>query len=462
MFLRNIHIQFSNLFVLLIISLTFSALSASLIFLIPIFVVLGWLIFQKRSVIVGATLVGYLTATSKYTGNLRIYLNILLTIIIIYLFLKEYGFAFHKYPKVPKIVIYFVLLMSFCLLIASLISIDPQTSLIPLITTIFFFTICYLFYSMLKTIEDVYTLIFSIIISTFVLSISIFIDFISLGPAVFFVRGMLSNEIELSSMIRYTEYVVFFISLSFLISFYLIKQNSSNKFKITITLLVLLNLIILIFANSRGSLGAAVISILFIYIYYFRKKIFTYLIIISTLILIAYSSIPILEESTEAYLRLGTVSERELFWNSGVEIFKDFPIFGIGPNLYPLYFASYAPPGVYEHIGFDKITNPTPHNLFLRYAAETGSLGLIVPIFFFIMYFSISVKTLSLTKNSSREYYILTITTTGIGIAMFLRSFIEVTGILAYGYLTLDLPFWIVVVIMIFIYQKFRLNNYNA
>lgn len=428
----------------------------------PIFICLAWLIFQKRSVIVGTMLVGYLTATSKYTGDLRIYLNIFLTIIIIYLFLKEYGFAFHKYPKVPKIIIYFVLVMFFCLLSASVTSIDPQTSLISLLTTIFFFTICYLFYSMLKTIEDVYTLIFSIIISTFVISISIFIDFFSLGPAVFFVRGMLSNEIELSSMIRYTEYVVFFISLSFLISFYLLKQNSSNKYKITIILLVLLNVIILVFANSRGSLGAAVVSILFLFIYYFRKKIFIYLLITLTLILIAYSSIPILEESTEAYLRLGTVSERELFWNSGVEIFEDYPIFGIGPNLYPLYFATYAPPGVYEHIGYDKITNPTPHNLFLRYAAETGSLGLIVPIFFFIMYFSISLKTLALTKNNSREYFVLTITATGIGIAMFLRSFIEVTGVLAYGYLTLDLPFWIVVVIMIFIYQKFRLNNYNA
>lgn len=381
---------------------------------------------------------------------------------MIHLFLKEYGFAFHKYPKVPGIIIYFVLVMFFCLLITSVSSIDPQTSLISLITTIFFFTICYLFYSMLKTIDDVYTLIFSIIISTFVLSISIFIDFISLGPAGFFVRGMLSNEIELSSMIRYTEYVVFFISLSFLISLYLIKQNSSKKYKITITLLVLLNVIILVFANSRGSLGVAAVCILFIFIYYFRKKIFVYLLIISVVILIAYSSIPIIEESTEAYLRLGTISERELFWNSGVEIFNDYPILGIGPNLYPLYFASYSPSGVYEHIGFDKITNPTPHNLFLRYAAETGSLGLIVPIFFFIMYFNISLKTLALTKKISREYFVLTITTTGIGIAMFLRSFIEVTGILAYGYLTLDLPFWIVVVIMIFIYQKFRQNNYNA
>ena len=54
------------------------------------------------------------------------------------------------------------------------------------------------------------------------------------------------------------------------------------------------------------------------------------------------------------------------------------------------------------------------------------------------------------------KYFIISTAITGIGIGMFFRAFIEVTGILSYGYLTLDLPFWLVFIILISIYQKFN------
>ena len=64
---------------------------------------------------------------------------------------------------------------------------------------------------------------------------------------------------------------------------------------------------------------------------------------------------------------------------------------------------------------------------------------------------------MKLTKNDY-DYYVLTVAITGIGLAIFLRSFIEVAGYLLYGYITRDLPFWLLFSILIYIYQKFNRN----
>lgn len=64
-----------------------------------------------------------------------------------------------------------------------------------------------------------------------------------------------------------------------------------------------------------------------------------------------------------------------------------------------------------------------------------------------------------LTKNKDYNFYVLTVAITGIGIGLFFRSFIEVTGYLIYGYITRDLPFWLLFGALVFIYQKF--NNLN-
>jgi ABC-type thiamin/hydroxymethylpyrimidine transport system permease subunit len=71
----------------------------------------------------------------------------------------------------------------------------------------------------------------------------------------------------------------------------------------------------------------------------------------------------------------------------------------------------------------------------------------------------LALKTLKLTKNKNRDYFILTTAITGIGLGLFFRSFIEITGYLTYGYITTDLPFWLVFGILIFIHQKFKKPN---
>ena len=66
-----------------------------------------------------------------------------------------------------------------------------------------------------------------------------------------------------------------------------------------------------------------------------------------------------------------------------------------------------------------------------------------------------------LTKKISRDSYIISIAITGIGIGFLFRAFFEVTGLLYYGYITTDLPFWLLFGILVHIYQEIKSNEYE-
>ena len=54
------------------------------------------------------------------------------------------------------------------------------------------------------------------------------------------------------------------------------------------------------------------------------------------------------------------------------------------------------------------MTHPTPHNFYLRLAAENGILGIFVSISFFVIFFPDSkFGTMRFTRNRDEEYYVL-------------------------------------------------------
>ena len=389
-------------------SILLSLFAANLLILIPIILIIGLNLIYGQRFVIGIILIGYLTATTQYAGNFRIYINIFITIILIYFFLKQYGLHFNEYPKPPTEIILFLVSLFLCLILSSIFSVNPITGFYSIITTFIFFIICYLFYALLNYMQNIYTYIYSIFAIVIILSLSILIDLFRLGPTIFFLRGLFSDEVELYSMMRYTEFVIFFISLILLISMHLLKGIYNRFYRIIIKFLIIFNIIILVLANSRGSILAAILSSSFLLLVIKGRKFIKVLFFALIVIIILLNTFPVFEETVDTYFRWETVGQRELFWQAGIDIFKDYPIFGIGPNHFPKYFGTYAPAGIYEHIGFSKLTNPTPHNLFLRYAAENGLLGIIVSISFFVIFFNLAIRTMRLTKNKNHEvfYYI--------------------------------------------------------
>jgi O-antigen ligase len=174
-------------------------------------------------------------------------------------------------------------------------------------------------------------------------------------------------------------------------------------------------------------------------------------------------TVPAFNEAVNFYLRWETVSDREVYWQMGLDVIKDYPIHGIGPDLFDKFFFDYAPSKTINHFKPDFLTlgKPHPHNFFLYFMAENGILGLITAVMFFVVFFYIAFRTMRLTKTDNRDNYILTVAITGIGIGIFFRSFIEVTGYLIYGYITMDLPFWLIFGILISIYQNYS-KSYNS
>ena len=71
-------------------------------------------------------------------------------------------------------------------------------------------------------------------------------------------------------------------------------------------------------------------------------------------------------------------SERVLMWESSIEIFKDYPIHGIGQKMFEkVYNEEYISPDAKERPSEDMSGHSQPHNNFLFAATEGGVIGLI-------------------------------------------------------------------------------------
>src|SRR5690606_37771128 len=92
-----------------------------------------------------------------------------------------------------------------------------------------------------------------------------------------------------------------------------------------------------------GGIVAAIISVSFFLLMLKRKAFlkWSFALIGIFIILLTYS--PSINEIFFTYLRLETNSSRNAYWQTGIEIVKDYPLTGTGANLFDTYFYSYSP-----------------------------------------------------------------------------------------------------------------------
>lgn len=256
----------------------------------------------------------------------------------------------------------------------------------------------------------------------------------------------------------YTGFTIFFITIAFVTAVLFLDQKKRVISKSILISFLILNIVTLIFANSRAAIVSAFLSVGFLF-FNLNKSL---LVKISSFFVIGFAiiffSVPGAEEAINTFIRIDSISQRDVFWNSGIDVIRDYPVLGVGPGAFYKYFYSYSPSFLFSFFESDiwRYGKPSPHNIFLFYWAENGIFGLIFPILLFIIFFYFAYRTISFTKQSSYEYYCLSVAITGIGIGILFRAFFEVTGILYYGYITTDLPFWIVFGILVHIYQNFN------
>jgi O-antigen ligase len=421
-------------------------------------IVFGLIYYYGKNALLIIILLNYLTSLTEYIGNLRIYLNILASAILLYLFLKDFGFEFKNYPKLPKSIIIFLIFLFTTLTISTLFSQYPFNGFSAIIRMGIFMLIAYLFYALIKDINTIYLYISGILISFVAISIRMFYDLLTLGLQDFFVKSILNDNSELTGSVGYTNFTIFFISITLISALFLLKRESRNNYFLLISLLII-NIATLIFANARAAIFAAILSNFFLFAIFKTRLLIKVVSSFIFLFAILYFFVPEVEATIDFYLRIDTINQRDMFWKSGLAVISQSPIVGVGPETFPYYFFSHAPSFLFDYLDL-KIWNyrPTPHSTFLLHWAESGFLGLVSVISLFIIFFFFAIKTIFNT-NQDREYYIMVITITGIGIGILFRAFFEVTGVLQYGFITTDLPFWLLFGILIHIYQRFKPNS---
>lgn len=436
------------------------ALVSPYIFILFIILCLLLLVyFFREKFFLPASIIIFLVLTGQYLEQYRAIATISIILILALIFFKKYGFNFRTYPRIPIPLVCFVIFLILALSISSAFSIDPLSTYLSNFRLMIFFLICYFYYALINDDGTIDKYLIAIFISVLIVGISILIDISKTGFIIFLLDGIIIRYAGLYENPNYVGLLVM-ITIPINIAFFFRKYKHPYKVKIILSLVLVLSIVLLFVSNSRSSIVgtflASAVTIAFI-----NKKIFYGFIgtfVFSLVILFFLSNV---QTYLTEYFRLERIGNREYFWNSGLNIISDYPYFGVGPELYDRYFFSYMPSVVSSLYGAHTwiVGRPHPHNFFLLMAAENGILGFISAIYFFIIYFYFCLKTLSMVRKDRTKEYLIIVTAIGVGIGILFRAFFEVTGIITYGFITRDLPFWILFIILIYIYQKNSLRN---
>jgi len=139
-------------------------------------------------------------------------------------------------------------------------------------------------------------------------------------------------------------------------------------------------LIVLFFTKSFGVLLGILAVIGFgviVYLYNKNKhKLVLGIVILTFVIFLIFGII-----KTNSSEGLSSFNARFVIWNEAINIFKQYPLTGIGPGTFQDYFPPYPKWGV-----------PQPHNIFLAFLIQTGLIGFIGFILILIWFFHPSRK----------------------------------------------------------------------
>ncbi len=429
-------------------------------FILAVFILLLIFIY-KNNFVLSAAILSFLVLTRNEFEGLRDIITFISTLSLFIIFFQKYGLKLDQYPKVPREVYFFLTLLFFSLFISTLLSTNISSSLNALLRLTVFFIICYILFSFMENKKSVLLFISVLLVTEMIIGLSILYDFMRGGFSFFLQNGILARFTGIYDNPNFVGLTTL-ITTCLIIALYFLEQFNTSKRRFLLFLLLLNNVGILLITDSRAAIITVLISS-FIMLYLLNKKmllkVFLSLIIISLVLL----AIPVIQDFILILLRPREFSAREHLWNSGVDMFRDHLMSGVGPEQFPKFFYTYLSHSalmLFEETGaltLGKI--PSPHNYFLLMGAENGVLGFLSSISIFILFFYISAKTLMMSKNIDREYYIFSVAIMAIGVGTFLRAFFEISGIMYYGYISRDLPFWIIFLILIFIYN--RVKNYS-
>lgn len=434
------------------------------IFIFPVLIAIILSYIYRERFVIALILITLFTLVGELNRSLRLVVHLVDFSLLGLLFLKRFGLNFQEYKRIPKSLLYFVLLYFSAMLLSSVMSSYPLAGIKIIAKQIAFFMVVYVFYSLIRDKKDVKNYLTAIIIVAFVLvSISIFYLF----QESFSVLDLISkNRARVSALITNAETSSNFYIISFpllIITLLLKKQKSIKVFSLFLIIYLSIGLSL---AMPRSALIAIVLSSTIIFFLLRRQLFYLFISIIFTISLL-FIFIQPLNQILSLFLRFGEgLTEREPLWNMSLNIIKDHPYFGIGPGGYEYEFYNYFPYMLNNWWGqlliyYHQISEGVnfSHNFFLVFFTEMGILGLLTAVMLPIIYIRIGIKTLKKYRTESKEDYYLLVALFATGVSMIFRNFFNSIGLLYLGGITGDLPFWLIFSIIIYFY---RLRSDNS
>ena len=177
--------------------------------------------------------------------------------------------------------------------------------------------------------------------------------------------------------------------------------NLTNYRYAALNLVVLIVLIYAIFqTNARQAILILALGFsvyLSIYIFRFNKKIWLtfasgFFLIVVTIALAIFKIGPL-----QSFIYKDSLAVRQYYWLAGWEMFKQYPMAGVGIDHYGLYFKEYRQVGYPLSYGWD-ITSSNAHNVPIQMFA-TG--GLFLGLLYLIIQIIVFVRALTLIINST-------------------------------------------------------------
>jgi len=446
----------------LIIALFFSSLFK--FYYVPFFLLLAVVLYKYLSekTFVLFSIIILISFTGTALESLRDYFTVIAIAGLFLFFIKRYGLDFKDYPKPPILLTYLWLLFLFTISFITFIHGFHFRGIEAFFRASIFFTISYFLYAFLEESENrfnYYYLILGLFLASLILSITVYYELFASGLTVFLVEGFFAR---FAGAYGNFNTLAFVMSVNIIISIIALysKKISLRIKKYLIPVFILNNSFVIFLTNSRASILALIIALLFLF-YFLNKKVILSFLGIGLILILLYLFEPFTQSLIDAYIRIETVSQRDYLWASGIEIMKDYPIFGVGTEMFPYKFYTYVPTsGSYMFDLFRILQKPHPHNYSLWLITENGILGWICAFSLFGIYFYMGYKLISKLSHRKKDEYYFSLGLTAIGIMVFVRSFFEVEGIFSYGYISRDLPFWINYILLAYFYKtKVILNS---
>ena len=416
-----------------------------------------WLLLGEQLLLV-LVIISLFTLFAEAGTLLRTLVHLVDFSVLGYLFIKRFGLKFYSYPRVPKSILYFILLYYSSILISMVMSAYPLAGVGLVIRQTIFFILTYLFYALIRNESDIKSYFIAFVLAASVLAASSFVTFVT-DPSSLFnftsgsrerIVGLISNPNNITNF--------YMVSFPLVLSVFFLKKNKSGN---TISFLLILYLSFALFITLSRSAIMGVIASTVVMLFILRRKYFYILLLSLLFIVLLFIVYQPLGDLVSVLFRVERgATGRDYLWSLSLHLIKDHPIFGIGPGAYRYEMFSYFPVMLHSWTGglFKDIYEMTDgsnlsHNYFLFLFSDLGILGMATAIALPVVYFRIGIKTLNKYKNGAKDTYYLIVALFAIGAAMFVRGMVESIGLLYYGAITTDLPFWLVFISLIYYYN---------